>query len=637
MSLTKQLWLAIIVVLSLAISGAFVVSTITAQRYFQQQLHVKNIDNATALALSMSQMPKDPVTVELLLAAQFDAGHYKLIRLADPAGKIIVERRNDDVATAAPNWFIRLVPLAADPGVAQVQDGWRQFGTLTLESDSRYAYVELWAGTRRLLLWLLMAAITIGLAGTLILSYILRPLDNVVAQAKAIGGRRFITTDEPRTLEFRTLVREMNRLSGRVRDMVEAESRRVDELRRQTQIDPVSGLYNRETFFKLLDATLGKEDLTSFGSLVILRVADLDKLNRTLGRDATDALLRRVGERLHQLADRHSGWNAGRLNGADFAVLASGASDVQGTARELETAARAASDIDELREESCLPVGAVEFRSGEPRSQLMSRLDGALAASEESGEIGLGISAEDESGLPTDLAGWRTVLEEALRRQDLQLGDFPVLGADGEILHFEAPVRLHIQDEWRPAGVFISWAARLGLMTELDLLVVQLALVQIRTHGRPIAVNLSPDSVASGDFHDALIALLASSPDAARQLWIETPEYGALKHKGDFRALCLALKRFRCHLGLKHAGPHFSRIGELHDVGLDHIKIDASVVHDIHEHAGNQAFLRGLCMVAHAIGLKTIAEGVRNAEEMDALPALGIDGMTGPGVQLREG
>ena len=83
MSLTKQLWLAIGLVMALAFGGSMLVSVLSARHYLQQQLQVKNIDNATSLALALSQLDKDPVTVELQVAAQFDAGHYRFIRLTD--------------------------------------------------------------------------------------------------------------------------------------------------------------------------------------------------------------------------------------------------------------------------------------------------------------------------------------------------------------------------------------------------------------------------------------------------------------------------------------------------------------------------------------------------------------------------
>ena len=90
MSLVKQLWLAIAMAMAVAFAGSLVVSVLSARDYLQQQLQVKNIDNATSLALSLTQMEKDPVSVELLVSAQFDVGHYRFIRLTSPTGEVLV-------------------------------------------------------------------------------------------------------------------------------------------------------------------------------------------------------------------------------------------------------------------------------------------------------------------------------------------------------------------------------------------------------------------------------------------------------------------------------------------------------------------------------------------------------------------
>jgi len=50
MSLIKQLWIAIALVMTLAFGGSLVVSVLSARHYLEQQLQVKNIDNATSLA-----------------------------------------------------------------------------------------------------------------------------------------------------------------------------------------------------------------------------------------------------------------------------------------------------------------------------------------------------------------------------------------------------------------------------------------------------------------------------------------------------------------------------------------------------------------------------------------------------------
>lgn len=632
MSLIKQLWLAIAVLMTLVFGGAFAVSTWSAKRYLEEQLYLKNVDNATSLALSMSQMPKDLVTLELQLAAQFDTGHYRAIRLADPGGKVLLGRESDVAVEQVPQWFMDALPLTAAPGVAQVQDGWNQFGTLTVESHSRYAYVELWRGSLRLLGWFLLAALAGGVVGSLLLKMILRPLREVVTQAEAIGGRRFVTTAEPATTEFRSVVRAMNALSDRVRNMVAEESRRVDELRRQVQHDPLTGLLNRDSFMNTLGAVLADPDAHAAGSLVMLRVADLAGLNRSLGREAADQLLKRVADSLQQVAGQSTGWVAGRLNGADFALLAGGATDVAAVAGRVAAAARLVAERPDGAAGQALAVAATPLVPGEAQSHLLARVDRALAQAEQSGEVVTDLDVAARDGEPTDLAGWRTALEAALQPGSLRLGRFPVVARGGALLHDEAPVRLKLGDAWLPAGRFVAWVARLGWMTRLDLHVVDAALAAIAAEGRPLGINLSAESVCDAGFVEALTERLRRAPEAASRLWIEVPEHGALHDVAGFRAFCLALKPFGCRVGLEHAGPQFVRIGELHDVGLDYIKVDAAFIRDIDANTGNQIFLRGVCMLAHAIGLHVIAEGVQSAAERACLPDLGIDGMTGPAI-----
>ena len=292
MSLTRQLWLAVIVVMTLAFGGTFIISTTAARDYLAHQLNVKNIDNVTALALTMTQMDKDPVTIELMLSAQFDAGHYRLIRLTDPEGALLFERQNDTPVQGAPTAFVSAMHLDTAPGTAHVQDGWKQYGVLTLESHDQFAYIDLWNGSVRLLGWFSVAALLVGALGSLLLRVILRPLQGVVAQAEAMGERRFVTHAELVTLEFKQWVRAMNSLSERVQTMLARGTKQLEELRQKIQIDPITGLSNRETFISTLEDALGQDDVSASGIIVILRVSGLAELNRMIGRESVDELLR---------------------------------------------------------------------------------------------------------------------------------------------------------------------------------------------------------------------------------------------------------------------------------------------------------------------------------------------------------
>ena len=636
MTLNRQLWLAIILMLFLAFCGTFAVSTLAAKSYLEQQLRVKNLDNATSLALSISQMPKDMVTIELLLAAQFDAGHYRLIRLTGPEGEVLVERTSlvEDSDAGAPEWFIRAFPIEVPPGIAQIQDGWQQFGTLRLESHDRFAYSALWRGTQQLLLWFLGVAVLAGFLGTVLLRVILKPLSRVVDQAEAIGARQFVTTPEPGTLEFKRVVRAMNTLSNRVRDMLGREAARVERLMQEAQQDPVTGLFKREAFMARLDSLLSQDSKHGTGVLVLLRLDMLQELNRKIGHVATDQMLQRVGKRLSDLASMRTVlWTTGRTSGTDVALLAPGETDIEATAAKFQAEVLRAMEQPDISEAD-LPVGATAFTPGEKRAAILTRTDAALAASQETGQIVVKrVDAEADSGMPTDLTGWRALLEPALTPQHLSLVHFPVITRSGELLQLESPVRLNIRGQEMAAGQFISWVARLGWITRLDTLVLEAGLGQVDITGDDVAINLSIESICDSAFIDQLVKLVTRRPEAASQLWLDVPEHGALHHLPEFRTFCQAVKPLRCKLGLKHAGPGFARIDELHDLGLNHLKLEASLSRGIESNSGNQSFVRGICTVVHSVGMLAIAEGVNSDAERMCLESLGVDAVTGPAIK----
>lgn len=635
MSLTKQLWLAILITMALYLVGSIAISTLSATRYLEQELRVKNMDNASSLALSMTQLEKDPVLIELMLAAQFDTGHYERIRLIGPDGEAMIDRQQESepYADRVPAWFADMVGMDVDAGTALVQDGWRQYGTLEVKSHAGYALESLWNGIIQLIGWFLALAFTAGLLGTWLLHRITQPLDDVVDQAEAIGDGRFVTSLEPRTLEFQSLVRAMNRLSGRIRDMLREEGRKLHGLRLQAQLDPVSATANRDYFLNHVDAVVTGEDSDSRGALLLLRVSELETMNQMAGRPQTDALLRDLAGALQQVADDHPRALVGRLNGSDFALIIPGMDEELGK-------------LDSIVQSRIKPVlrtidgdarpgvamGIVPYQNGQSGGALLAQADTALAVAEQRADGNTEIvQAPAETESPRAAVEWRRLIEQALDTHGLELAEFRIINLHGETLHHEALARLTMDGSLRTAGYFIPWAARLGLLSRIDRDVVNAALKRLQDPAvGPLAINLSPQALEDPAFCLELARRLAAEPNKASRLLVEIPEHAALRHIESFRSLCLSLRLSGCRLGMEHVGPDFHRIADLHDLGLHYIKVAASQIRNIEENMAQQNFLRGLCTVGHAINLTVIAEGVRTAGERDCIRELGIDGYTGP-------
>ena len=634
MSLFRQLWLAVIVSTLIAFVGSFAVSMMTARQYLEEQLAIKNNDNAASLALSMSQMEKDPVTLELQVAALFDSGQYARIQVRDPEGLTLIEKTSPAVSDDVPAWFARLFPIASRPGSAQISTGWTQFGTVELVSHNRFAYRELWQGGWRLLMWFSLGGVLAGFLGMQILRRIKRPLDAVVGQARAISERRFIRIEEPATPELKSLARAMNVMVGRVKAMFEEEASRLEQVRREATLDPLTGLANRAYFMNRLAIALNDEDAPTRGSLIMLRLADLAGINRCAGRETADEVLRRTGAALRELAEKNPGAEAARLNGADFTLLLPGQNDPQPACQQLLVALQSLVAAHLLPENAIGHLGSSVYQHNEPVPQLLARVDAALAAAELQGPLAAQHVAEQSHCSASTQADWRSILTDALKDQRLRLIEFPVADSNGLLLHLECPLRLQAEEsgDWINAGSFMPVASRLSMTSELDLAAVKLALDRLAAGLPAVAVNLAGASLIVPDFTPRLLSLLQQRRELAGKLWLEVAESGAFQYFDAFLAFSLALRPLGCRLGIEHFGRQFSQIGRLHDIGLDYLKVDGSFIRNIHGDNGNQAFLKGLCNIAHGIGLTVIAEGVNNAEELATLPALGFDCATGPAV-----
>jgi EAL domain-containing protein (putative c-di-GMP-specific phosphodiesterase class I) len=187
---------------------------------------------------------------------------------------------------------------------------------------------------------------------------------------------------------------------------------------------------------------------------------------------------------------------------------------------------------------------------------------------------------------------------------------------------------------WMSAQEFMPWSSRLGLTQRIDEAVFEHALGWLETNDGPVCINVSPQSVCDPVLTTRYYQALKRSPHIAQKLWIDIPEFVAYRHPREFRVFCDTLKTLGCKIGLEHVGNQICHIGELYDVGLDYLKIDSAIIRDIDQSPGNQTFLRGVCTIAHTMGMMTIAEGVLNQREAGCLKDLGFKGMTGPGIVL---
>ena len=223
-------------------------------------------------------------------------------------------------------------------------------------------------------------------------------------------------------------------------------------------------------------------------------------------------------------------------------------------------------------------------------------------------------------------------LRRALANGEIRVHYQPQVSlADGELTGVEALVRWqHPVDGLVQPASFVGLAEESGLIDALTDCVLAIALAQAaewRDIGLApcVAVNVSMDNLVRLDFPDRVLALLAQHGLAPQCLRLEVTESRLLL---DPRLPLDILTRLRLHgvsLAIDDFGTGHSSLAQLCDLPFDELKIDRGFVHACGTHAVQRAIVGTSIELAHQLGMKTVAEGVEDLADWEAVRTAGCD------------
>jgi diguanylate cyclase (GGDEF)-like protein len=646
MTLLRQLVIVIVTLFILLFVGTLLLSINNTRDYLNDQLRTISQDTATSLGLTLTppMADKDMAVVDRMVSAVSDSGYYREVVVSDIEGKPIVSRKQDVKLGNVPQWFVDLVPLQTPRGEALIMAGWQQAGTVRVEANPGYAYVALWSNTVESFWWFLAASTLTVLLGVVALHFILRPLRDVEMQARAICDREYpVQKKIPWTLELRSVVEAMNRMSTRVKEMFDEQTASIERLRSENYRDALTGLANRRYFEMNLKQLI---ETGKHGALLLLELKDFKQYNEKRGFQAGDELLKNTAEFLEAIckSQAHLEYFTVHLSGANFAIVLNNA----GEADAMELAQNLAKAMLRFKERGLVDgeevghIGVTLF-TGQSYGEVLSAADMALRAAQQQGPnavslIDPGKSAGDS---PVRTATqWGDILRDALASKRISLLVQPAKAAEeaarSTVLHYESLMRLtDDQGNVIPAVVYTPVAKRLRLAGDFDRAMISEVLGRLgakRYGDVPVAVNLFPASLQNKEFVDWLCTELGKAPEAASRLLIEVTEYGMIENVDALRDFIARVAAYGTRVGLDHFGRGFSSFGYLSTLKLEYIKIDGSYVRGLLNNKDNQFFIESVIKVAHSLEIKVFVVSVETDEELNLLSSLGVDGVQGYGV-----
>jgi diguanylate cyclase (GGDEF)-like protein len=641
MTLLKQLLAMIVLLFTMLFIGSFSLSIENTRSYLNNQLRTISQDTATSLGMSLSPhiSEHDYVMVERMVSAVSDSGYYRQVLITDVEGKTIINKTQQVNLDGVPHWFVDMFKLETPQGEALIMAGWQQAGMVKVLVNPGYAYMSLWSSAIQSFLWFAGMSVLASFLGVIALHYILSPLRSVEAQARAICDREYpIQTKLPWTIELRSVVEAMNRMTNKVKHMFEEQSASIERLRSENYLDSLTNLANRRYF----DMQLGHLIKTGeHGAVIMLELKNFKEYNRKRGFQAGDELLRNTASFINAIckAQPNQEYFVAHLSGASFAIVICNVDEQE--ARDLGD--RIARSLPRFKERGLVEsdevghIGIALF-SNETYSEVMSAADLALRTAQQAGPnaMHLVVPSESVTSVVNTSTQWGEVLRDALQNNRLSLLMQPVKNSAAAILHYEALMRLtDANGQLIPAMIYTQMANRHGLAMDFDKLMVAEVLSRLvakRYGDTAIAVNIFPSSVQNNVFVDWLCAELAKNPQAASKLLIEVPEYGVLENIDALRAFIKKVAAYGTKVGLDHFGRGFTSFGYLSKLKLDYIKIDGGYVNGIVENKDNQFLIESVAKVAHGLDIMVYAVSVEDEDQWKLLIDLHVDGVLGYGV-----
>ncbi len=414
-----------------------------------------------------------------------------------------------------------------------------------------------------------------------------------------------------------------------------------DIIEYQASHDALTGLMNRVEFFsRLHEVAQDAQKNRKTHSFLYLDLDQFKVVNDVCGHSAGDELLRQVSNELaeHLADEAHM---TARLGGDEFGVLL------------IDTPLTRAMTI----AESLLQTFDRKFIWQKNAFHITASIGLVPIAGVNSDGYGILAAADDASYLAKESGGnsikvyetadytflkrrgemqWISRLNHALERNQFVLWGQEIHSTNGNAgEHLEILLRMRDVDGSliSPAD-FIPAAEKYNLMPAVDRWVVREAfrhLADLAREGRhPIfSINLSGASVADESFFDYIHNLVDAVGIDPHQICLEITETTAISNMSRATSFIRRLKSLGMTFALDDFGNGFSSFSYLKILPVDYLKIDGSFVRGIADDPIDLSLVQSVNSIGHVMGMKTIAEYVKDLRTREILEEIGVDYLQG--------
>jgi diguanylate cyclase (GGDEF)-like protein/PAS domain S-box-containing protein len=431
------------------------------------------------------------------------------------------------------------------------------------------------------------------------------------------------------------------RMIGTHTDLTTLKQRELAEITiaHLTRHDSLTGLPNRVLLRDRIEAALAHARREP--EPLALMFIDIDRfkfINDSLGHRAGDALLVEIASRLRQAVRQQD--TVSRMGGDEFTLLLP-QTDAEGAAHLAQVLIEriSAPSLIEGMELIVTPsIGIAIFPGdGQDVDALLQAGDTAMYRAKTAGGADFQFYEPGMHQNASRMLQLENALRWALERDELELHYQPKIGLrTRQVAGCEALLR------WRHPELglvapdeFIPIAEACGLILPIGEWVLRTALAQHKTWQNAglapsvVAVNVSAIQFRQAQFPEFVRSVLAELGLEPAALELELTESVVSADPEEAIRIMEQLDRLGVQLSVDDFGTGYSALSYLKRFPIHKLKIDQSFVRDLGRDSASALIVAGVIAMARSLGLRTIAEGVESAAQVDWLRSAGCDEVQG--------
>jgi diguanylate cyclase (GGDEF)-like protein len=413
-----------------------------------------------------------------------------------------------------------------------------------------------------------------------------------------------------------------------------------EELERQANEDGLTGLPNRRWVEEYLPTAIA--NAAQSGALLAVLFLDLDgfkAVNDTMGHRAGDELLKNAARRL-KVAVRPEDTVA-RLGGDEFVVIIESIhhrNDAAHVAERIQQAFRQGFKLSKGVPAVGASIGIGMFPAdGADAETLLRSADIAMYSVKTAGKGNYRFYDQKFHEARLYRLEREYELHHALEHDQFVMYYQPRVDiSTGKTSSMEALVRWkHPAKGLIGPAEFIPLAEETGAIVALGALIIDKVCAQLASWARngqslvPVSINVSPRQFNEANIPQVLSEALRRHRVNPELIELELTEASMMGDSQDVSEALNALQRMGVKLLVDDFGTGYSSLSQLQRLDFDVLKVDRAFTAEVDKTEQGKVFFTAIVTMAHALGMRVVAEGVESMKQARILRALRCDELQG--------